>query len=189
MLGHALFLKIEQKCLEKIVELSSSIVSNYLGNIDELGIRMLLGFGFLLERLKPEESKAAIKRLLLRRAEAIESEIIENYMDRSGWVYGDLSMGINAKIMALLKVDHRFIGSYSETLYRSLHNYVDRFKGDGYILDNLWDLCHYLDVLLNLSDNGEKGYEKEIRDCVDALVEALRKKQSAINNSNHISSG
>ena len=170
-----MFLKIEQKCLEKITRLSSSIVSNYLGTTDEIEIRTLLGFGFLLERLKPDESRAAVKRLLLRRAEAIESEIIENYMDRFGYVYGELSMGTNAKIMALLKVGHEFRGSYSETLYSSLHSYADRFKGDGYVFDNLWDLCHYLDVLLNLSDNGKKEYEKEIADCVDALVEGLRK--------------
>lgn len=168
-------LKIKQKHLEKIIKLGSSIVNELLDNIDEMGTRPLQCFGSLLEKLIPDESKAAIQRLLLMRAEKIESEMIENYMNRFGWVYGELSMGTNAKIMALLKVGHRFVGSYSETLYGSLHDYINRFKSDGYIFNNLWDLCHYFDVLLNLSDNGIKGYENEITDCVEALKEALRK--------------
>lgn len=169
-------LKIQQECLEKTIELSSSIISDYLGAMDKLEIKTLLAFGFLLERLKPDESRAATKRLLLRRAEAIESEIIDYYMNRCGWVYGELSTTMNVKIMSLLKVGHEFVGSYSEALYGSLHSYVDRFKSEGgYVFDNLWDLCLYLDVLLNLFDNGKKEYEQEIAECVGALIEGLRK--------------
>lgn len=140
-------------------------VSSY----DEVEPNMLRSLGFLLDRFQPDESRSVVKRLLLRRGESIEEQILEETQE-NGWYYAKLSPITNRKIMALLKIGYEFVGSYSEQLYVSLKGYIDQFKQNGFVFDNLWDVCFYLEILLNLA---QAQYDKQIQDCVSLLDEAL----------------